>query len=115
MNINGFSYRQWQKRNTDTFQKLSKEQKQTAREQGYYNVGWQRVQQSWEILQQKTEPRPLFDAKLKRGDLTGAINQSILEAEQAQNVAQKGVSNLQRKRKRIKDLAETAQKKYQLL
>jgi hypothetical protein len=118
MNIDGMSYRQWQKRNTDAFKKLSKEQQQLARQQGYFNVSWQKVQQSWTILQQlnqSTQPTSLFDAKLKKGDVVGALNQSILEAEQAQQIAKQEIANLQDKRDQIKELAENTLNKYQLL
>ena len=115
MNIDGMSYRQWQKRNTDTLQQLTKAQQQLIRQQGYRNVGWQQVQQSWGILQQLTKPISLFDAKLKKGNLTGAIDQSILEAEQAQDVAKQGILNLKLKRNHIQGLAEKTLNKYQLL
>jgi len=114
MNVDGMSYRQWQKRNTDTFQQLTKAHQQTARQQGYRNIGWQPIQQSWKVLQQLIPPT-IFDAKLKRGDLAGAIDQSILEAEQAQEIAKQGISNLKRKRSQIQELAEKTLNKYQLL
>lgn len=114
MNVDGMSYRQWQKRNTDTFQQLTKIQQQAAREQGYRNVGWQQVQQSWSILQRLIPPN-LFDARLKRGDLAGAIDQSILEAEQVQEIAKQSIFNLKRRRSQIQELAEQTLDKYQLL
>lgn len=109
------SYRQWQKRNTDAFCKLSKNQQQAARQQGYFNIGWQKVQQSWSILQLITEPPNLLNAKLKKGDLAGAVNQSILEAEQAQQIARQGISDLERSCKQVKRLAKTTLNEYQLL
>ncbi len=115
MNVNGLSYRQWQKRNTDAFQQLTKVQQQAVRQKGYRNIGWQQVQQSWEVLQQLKQLPSLFDAKLKKGDLPGAIDQSILEAEQAQEVAKKGVANLKRKQNKLQELAEKTLSKYQLL
>lgn len=115
MNVDSMSYRQWQKRNTETFQQLTKTQQKNARQQGYHNVGWQQIQQSWKILQQFIEPLSLFDAKLKKGDLVGAIGQSILEAEQAQAIAKQAVAELKHKRKKIQELAEKALNKYQLL
>jgi hypothetical protein len=115
MNVDGMSYRQWQKRNTDAFQQLTKAHQQAARQQGYRNVGWQQIQQSWKVLQQLMKPLSLFDAKLKKGDLSGAIGQSILEAEQAQEVAQQGISSLKRKHSQVQELAEKALNKYQLL
>lgn len=115
MNIDHMSYRQWQKRNTDIFQQLTKTQQQLVRHQGYRNVGWQWVQQSWKVLQQFIKPPTLFDAKLKRGDLEGAIDQSILEAEQAQSIAKESISRLKSKRTQIDELTEKTLSKYQLL
>ena len=115
MKVDGLSYRQWQKRNTDTFQQLTKAQKQAARQQGYRNMGWQQAQQAWKVLQQLTKPPSLFDAKLKKGDLAGAIDQSMLAAEQAQAIAKQGIASLKRKQKQIQALAEQTLDKYQLL
>lgn len=115
MNVDSMSYRQWQKRNTDTFRQLTKAQQQTARQQGYRNVGWQQIQKSWNILQQLIKPSTLLEAKLRKGDLTGAIDQVVLEAEQAQAIAQQGIADLKRKRTEIRDLAEKTLNKYQLL
>jgi hypothetical protein len=115
MNVDGMSYRQWQKRNTDAFQRLTKAQQKTGRQQGYYNVGWQRVQESWNILQQLTQLPSLFEAKLKKGDLEGAIHQSILEAGQAQELAQQSVTDLEHRRQQIHAMKEKALNKYQLL
>lgn len=118
MDIGGLSYRQWQRRNTEAFKQLSKEQQQTARGQGYYNVSWKRVQASWQILQALAAPSPvptLFDAKLKKGDVAGAIDQSLLAADQAQTVAHAGQQELKRQRQQIKENAEAAIHKYQLL
>ena len=118
MTIDGLSYRQWQKRNTEVFQKLSKDQRRTARDQGYYNVSWQRVQQSWGILQALNSLPPvlnLFDAKLNQGDLAGAVDHYLLAAEQAQKVAQTGKHKLRQQRQQVKELAEMALTEYQLL
>lgn len=114
MNVNNLSYRQWQKRNTDAFQKLSKAQQKIARDRGYRNIGWQSVQDSWNVLQRLQTPS-IFDAKLKRGDLNGAINQSILEAEQAQKFAQDAITSLGHKRQHSKKKAKATLKKFQLL
>ncbi len=115
MNVDDMSYRQWQKRNTDAFQQLTKAQQKTARQQGYRNVGWQQVQQSWKTLRQFIEPLNLFEAKLRKGDLTGAVDQMVLEAEQAQKTAKQGIADLKRNRKEIQELADNALNKYQLL
>lgn len=115
MDIDGMSYRQWQRRNTEFFQHLTKAQQRTARQQGYHNVSWEKVRQSWKILQQLASPPSLFDAKLKKGDLVGAVGQSILEADQALEMAEQSAANLRHKRKQIQKLAEKVSNKYQLL
>ncbi|MGB3494299.1 MAG: hypothetical protein WBA57_16340 [Elainellaceae cyanobacterium] len=115
MDVDGMSYRQWQKRNTEFFRQLTKAQQKTARQQGYYNISWEKVRKSWEILQQLASLPSLFNAKLKKDDLTGAIGQSILEAEQAQEMAKQSVANLKQKRKQIQELAKKTLNKYQLL
>lgn len=99
------SYRQWQKRNTDGFQRLSKAQQKKARQLGYHNVGWQRIKSSWDVLQQVAPPT-FFDAKLRRGDLIGAVTQSIMEAEQAKKDANEGLRKLRRGNKKLKAIAE---------
>jgi hypothetical protein len=48
--IEDLNYRQWQKRNTEKFNILTKEQKELARNKGYYNKGWQNVQKAWIII-----------------------------------------------------------------
>jgi GH24 family phage-related lysozyme (muramidase) len=118
MQIKGMSYCQWQKRNSNTFNELPKQQQQEAREQGYYNVGWEKVQRSWQVLQElqrQTPARSLFAAKLSKGDVVGAMEQSILTAEKAQTLAKQTLKDLNRRRKGVKKLAETTLNKYQLL
>lgn len=68
-----------------------------------------------EIPQQSTNPPSLFEARLKKGDLPGAINQSTLEAEQAQEIAKQGASSLRRRRNQIQELTEKTLDQYQLL
>lgn len=113
--IDGMSYRQWQKRNTDSFGKLSKKQKQVARSKGYFNCGWDKVKQSWELLKNITDIPKLFDIKLSKGDISGAVNQSILEATQAQEIAKQTIKNLDGTRKKINKVARAALNEYQLL
>lgn len=116
MKIDNMSYRQWQKRNTEAFKKLTKVQQKTVRDHGYRNIGWQKVQDSWKILQQlDKKPASLFDIKLKHGDLEGALDQSILVAEQAQKVAKDAIASLGRKRQLSKRKTQATLKKYQLL
>jgi hypothetical protein len=47
--------------------------------------------------------------------LLGAINHSILEAEQAKVVANESLENLERNYNQVKELADKALSKYQLL
>jgi GH24 family phage-related lysozyme (muramidase) len=115
MQINGMSYCQWQKRNSNTFKELSKKQQQEVRQHGYYNVSWEKVQHSWNVLQLLMTPPSFFSAKLKKGDVSGAVDQSILAAEKAQKLAKQSLKNLNRRRREVKKLAETTLNKYQLL
>jgi hypothetical protein len=113
--IDNMGYSQWQKRNTNAFNKLSTNQKQQARSEGYFNVGWDKVKKSWEILLQSSRSSTLFDLKLKKGDMPGAINQSILEAEKAQEIARNGISKLDQKLAKLNKISAAALKKHQLL
>lgn len=64
------NYRQWQKRNTDTFDTRTKVQQKQLRNQGYNNRGWAKVKRSWNLLVQTTETLPNgsndFELGLKR-------------------------------------------------
>lgn len=113
--IDGMSYSQWQQRNTNYFNKLPKNKKLEARDQGYFNVGWEKVKKSWEVLIKIIEIPALFDHKIKKGDISGAINLSILEAEQAQQVAKDEIKNLNLKRKELNKVSKNMLNKYQLL
>jgi type VI protein secretion system component VasF len=115
MQISGMGYCQWQKRNSNTFNELSKQQQQEARQRGYYNVSWEKVQHSWNVLQQLMPPSSMFSAKLRKGDVSGAVDQSILAAEKAQKLAKQSLKNLNSSRREVKKLAETTLNKYQLL
>ncbi len=125
-NIEGLNYRQWQKRNTNCFKSLAKSKQQEARQQGYHNVGWNKVQQSWQILVQFTsssssslEPDnkvfSLFEHKVNQEDLLGAINLSILEAEQAKKTAQQSLETLNKNQEKFEKLADQALEKYSIL
>ena len=71
--VEGLNYRQWQKRNTERFKALPREQQQEARARGYRNIGWDKVREAWGILTELTYKV----LSLKQGDLEGAINQSL--------------------------------------
>lgn len=113
--VDGMSYREWQKRNTDAFNKLTKLQQKKARKQGYYNTGWENVQKSWNVLEQSYSVTTLFDIRLKKGDLVGAIEYSMLEAELAKKTARSAVKSIDKRQSEIHALARKAQDKYQLL
>ena len=114
--IGDMNYRQWQKRNTKRFIALTKIQQKEARNQGYYNIGWEQVQNSWKILCKFTENiASLFEHKLGKGDLAGAISLSLLDAEQAKGIARKALSALDANEKRLSKIADEALAKYPLL
>ena len=115
MQTDGMSYCQWQKRNSTIYKQLSQKQQQKARKQGYYNVGWEKVRRSWQILQDEAVPPTIFAAKLRKGDVAGAVDQSILIAEKAQKLASQSLKSLNCSRKEVKKLAKTTLNKYQLL
>jgi hypothetical protein len=114
--IEGRNYRQWQKRNKKYFNSLTKTQQQQARQQGYRNIGWERVQMSWQIISRFTNNvASLFEHKISKGDLVGAINLSLIEAEQAKELAQEWLKNLEQNRQQLDKLAEETLAKYPLL
>lgn len=49
--LDGLSYKQAQKRNSEKFNSLSQTEQKQARQQGYKNLGWENVRKSWTILQ----------------------------------------------------------------
>lgn len=57
----------------------------------------------------------MFDARLAKGDLEGALNQALIEADNAKAIAQQGLDTLPRQRDRIEALGAAALSKYQLL
>jgi hypothetical protein len=112
----GMNYREWQKRNTKHFSLLAKRQQREARNQGYCNIGWDKVQNSWKILCNFTDNiTSLFEHKLNKGDIVGAIELSLLDAENAKGIAQKAVSDLDANEKRLRNIADEALAKYPLL
>ncbi len=48
--LDGLNYRQAQKRNSERFNSLSQIERKKARKQGYKNLGWENVHQSWNII-----------------------------------------------------------------
>lgn len=68
--LDGLNYRQAQKRNSEKFYSLSKEEQKKIRQQGYRNVGWNHVRKSWSLLQQFMSALPvnLVDFAIQRAD-----------------------------------------------
>jgi hypothetical protein len=113
--LDELNYRQWQKRNTEAFGKLSTKQKHEARQNGYWNSGWEKVKNSWKILASFFEVISIFDTKLKKGDVLGAINQCIFEAEQVQTIAQQAIKDLDDNQTILTEIANATLNKYQFL
>jgi hypothetical protein len=112
----GMNYREWQRRNTKHLSLLTQVQQKQARNQGYCNIGWDKVQNSWKILCKFTDNvTSLFEHKLSKGDIVGAIELSLLDAEHAKGIAQKAVSDLDANEKRLSKVADEALAKYPLL
>lgn len=49
--IDGMGYRDWQKRNSEKFGELNKNEQKELRLCGYRNVGWDNVRGAWQLLQ----------------------------------------------------------------
>ena len=108
-------YRQWQRRNTDRFNSLTKQQKQEARRQGYYNRGWEKVKQSWQILNQLVNNViDLFTHQLNKGNLSGAIASSIMGLDKVKGLAQSTQKKLNQKQQELDSIAAKSLAKYPL-
>lgn len=57
----------------------------------------------------------IFDQKLKKGDIIGAIDQSILECDRAKQLAQETRKEIKALANRSKTIAQAALDKYPLL
>lgn len=114
--INDLSYRQWQKRNSLYFNQLDKLTQQEIRKKGYCNRGWNQVQKSWAILQEyQGKIVTIFDHKLAKGDLKGAINLAIIDSQQTKNLARDAIASLEKNQQRLDKLAKKTLNKYQPL
>jgi hypothetical protein len=113
--IEGINYREWQKRNKESFERLTKVQKKEAREQGYHNVGWDKVLNSWQIICKFNNLVSLFEYKLNKGDILGAIDLSIAEANQAKVVAQSTIDIINKGQESINKLVDETLTKYPIL
>ncbi|MBE9116477.1 hypothetical protein IQ249_11255 [Lusitaniella coriacea LEGE 07157] len=111
--VKGLKYRDWQKRNKEHFESLSSDKQKKARKQGYCNRGWKKVISSWKILcKAHKKISSLFDYKLSQGDLIGAIDLSILEADKAKETAKLALKELNENQKKLDKLANEALQKY---
>lgn len=118
--VEAMNYRQWQRRNTEHFNQLTKTQKKEARQQGYYNNGWKQVQTSWKILGKldclfDRNVTTLFEYKLRKGDIIGAIELSILEAEGTKQIARQALETLEKNQQYLDEVADKTLAKYPLL
>lgn len=113
------NYRQWQKRNSEVFHRLSLEQQRQARKKGYYNSGWGKVKSSWELLQDFKNNTykvvSLFEHELNKGNLVKAIDLAIIESEKAQKMTEDGKKELEKVSKNLHEIADKALAKYPLL
>ncbi len=114
--VSELSYQQWQKRNSLAFNQLDKLQKQNIRTKGYFNRGWAKVKQSWTLLQEyESKVVTMFDRKLAKGDLKGAINIAIMDSEQTSKIATEAIETLEANQQKLDKLATEALNKYQPL
>lgn len=83
--FDGLNYRKAQKRNSIEFHKLNKSLQKQAREEGYKNIGWNNVCDSWIILQKLKENNVIHISSYKeiKGSLTAvdALDSAILQTE----------------------------------
>ena len=114
--VEAMNYRQWQRRNTEHFNRLTMIQKKEARQQGYYNNGWGKVQSSWEIIcKLDRNVTTLFEYKLRKGDIIGAIELSLLEAEGTKDLARQALETLEKNQQYLDEIADKTLAKYPLL
>lgn len=57
--LDGLNYRQVQRRNSESFKSLTSDKQKIARQDGYKNVGWENIRQSWNILQKIMTTQPV--------------------------------------------------------
>jgi hypothetical protein len=110
------SYRQWQKRNTELFRSLDRKNQKKARQQGYYNVGWDKVKSSWTIVSElPPNVISLFEYKLNQGDIIGAIDLSIIQAERGKTIAQYAREELHKNKEKLEQSANQLLARYPIL
>ena len=115
--VQGLNYRQWQQRNTDKFKTLTVAQQKEARTQGFFNRGWDRVQKSWDILMSfvnivNNNVVTMFDHKLNKGDLIGAIDHSLHETEHIEEVLDQQVDKMDQLLEKATDIFNKTKKRF---
>lgn len=114
--VEDMSYRRWQKRNTEHFNYLTKTQQKEARKQGYCNLGWDKVHNSWGIVCKFAKNvASFFEHKLRKGDIIGAIEISIFEAEEANHLARQAINSINKTQQYFDKVADETLAKYPLL
>lgn len=114
--IESLNYRQWQRRNTEHFNSLTKTQQKETRKQGYCNTGWDKVQGSWQIICKFNKNiNSLFEHKLRKGDILGAVELSILEADRAKTLARQAIKSLNKNQTYFDKLAKETLANYPLV
>ena len=111
--IDGMNYCNWQKRNSNRFCSFSKKEQKQLREKGYYNIGWVNVRKSWEILNNNVVS--MFDIRLQKRDLIGAIDISVLESEKVKTLARESINNLMVLKEDLDEQLNQTLSKYPLL
>ncbi|MGD1805988.1 hypothetical protein ACP6PL_11190 [Dapis sp. BLCC M126] len=115
--VQGLNYQQWQKRNKDKFKTLTVSQQKEARTKGFFNRGWEQVKQSWDILMSfvnivNNNLITMFEHKLNKGDLIGAINQSLYETEYIAEVVEQKVDKIDRLLQKATDMFNKTKKRF---
>lgn len=111
--VDNLNYRQWQKRNSLAFNQLDKSQQKEIRKKGYCNRGWIQLEKSWMILQEyQGKIVSIFDHKLAKDDLVGAIKVAIMNSEQTSNIAEEAISVLEENQQKLNQLAGKTLNKY---
>ncbi|MGB3510752.1 MAG: hypothetical protein WBA93_16265 [Microcoleaceae cyanobacterium] len=115
--VEGLNYRQWQQRNTDKFKTLTVAQQKEARTQGFFNRGWDRVQKSWDILLSfvnivNNNVVTMFDHKLNKGDIIGAIDSSLHETEYVEEVLDQQIDKIDQLLQKATDIFNKTKKRF---
>ncbi len=66
-------------------------------------------------MAKSTKTVSIFDHKLNKGDITGAIDTALLEADNAKQIAQEAIAELKQNQQRLAQKAQSVMDKHQLL